>query len=53
MIIDKTLSTSQDDLNRKLWEAAAYSQPPTIQLMIEELARFDYRSTAKRVYAQT
>jgi dTDP-4-dehydrorhamnose reductase len=50
-IIDRTLSTNQDDLNRELWDAAGYSQSPTVPLMIEELARFDYRSNVKGVYA--
>lgn len=36
--IDRTLSTSNPELNRKLWKAAGYDQPPTIKQMIVELA---------------
>lgn len=37
-VIDRTLSTNNPDLNKKLWEAAGYSEPPTIEQMVMELA---------------
>jgi dTDP-4-dehydrorhamnose reductase len=36
--IDRTLATNNSDLNRQLWEAAGYNNPPTIEEMVEELA---------------
>lgn len=36
--IDRTLHTINPDLNNKLWRAAGYPEPPTIQHMIKELA---------------
>ncbi len=42
-IVDRTLSTKSEDLNRSLWAHAGYSEPPTIPAMIAELASFDYR----------
>lgn len=51
-IIDRTLNTSQDDLNRKLWEAAGYSQSPTVPLMLEELAGFDYRAKVAKAWGR-
>lgn len=42
-IIDRTLSTTNQTLNRQLWEAAGYQEPPSVPQMVAELARFDYR----------
>ena len=36
--VDRTLSTNDPYLNKKLWEAAGYSEPPTIEQMVRELA---------------
>lgn len=36
--IDRTLATNNPELNLKLWQAAGYAKPPTIQEMVEELA---------------
>lgn len=36
--IDRTLSTNDPSLNRVIWKAAGYPEPPTIRQMIEELA---------------
>lgn len=36
--IDRTLDTHNKAMNRKLWKAAGYDKPPTIQDMVEELA---------------
>ncbi len=42
-VIDRTLATRDDALNRQLWQAAGYRQPPTVPQMIAEMAQFDYR----------
>jgi len=39
-VIDRTLTTNDDRLNRALWEAAGYSQPPTVVEMIHEVGRY-------------
>lgn len=36
--IDRTLTTNDPVLNRKLWQFAGYDKPPTIRQMIRELA---------------
>lgn len=36
--VDRTLSTSNPDLNKKLWKAAGYDNPPTIEQMVEEMS---------------
>lgn len=36
--IDRTLSTNNQELNLRLWEAAGYAKPPTIEQMVNELA---------------
>lgn len=41
--IDRTLSTWHLNKNLALWQAAGYSQPPTIQDMLEELADYHMR----------
>ena len=43
VVIDRTLTTGNQDLNRELWNAAGYAEPPSVPQMIEELALFDYR----------
>jgi len=42
-VIDRTLSTSDESLNRRLWAAAGYPQPPSVPEMVAEVARFNYR----------
>jgi dTDP-4-dehydrorhamnose reductase len=37
--IDRTLSTSNEGLNRRLWKAAGYPKPPTVKEMVEELSK--------------
>jgi dTDP-4-dehydrorhamnose reductase len=39
-VVDRTLSTAHDDLNRELWRAAGYDTPPTVPQMVGELAEF-------------
>lgn len=36
--VDRTLSTENPELNRRLWKAAGYDKPPTIEQMVQELA---------------
>lgn len=36
--IDRTLDTHNKAMNRRLWKAAGYEKPPTIEHMIEEMA---------------
>jgi dTDP-4-dehydrorhamnose reductase len=38
--IDRTLGTSQRELNNRLWALAGYDVPPTIEEMVAELARW-------------
>jgi dTDP-4-dehydrorhamnose reductase len=40
---DRTLATTNESLNRQLWEAAGYKEPPSVPQMVAELARFNYR----------
>jgi dTDP-4-dehydrorhamnose reductase len=42
-VVDRTLATFNDGLNRDLWKASGYADPPTIRQMVSELARFDFR----------
>lgn len=42
-VIDRTLATNNVELNRHLWKAAGYNQPPTVPEMIAELSEYDYR----------
>jgi dTDP-4-dehydrorhamnose reductase len=41
--VDRTLRTEDPELNARLWQAAGYDIPPTIEQMIAELAAWDYR----------
>lgn len=36
--VNRTLSTNNPELNAKLWKAAGYDKPPTIEQMIKELS---------------
>lgn len=38
--VDRTLSTNNPELNLKLWQAAGYDKPPTIEDMVEELSKY-------------
>ncbi len=42
-VINRTLATTNDDLNTRLWRAAGYAVTPTVPQMIAEMAAFDYR----------
>jgi dTDP-4-dehydrorhamnose reductase len=44
VVVDRTLNTTNPDLNRRLWEAAGYPAPPSVLDMIGELGAFDYRA---------
>lgn len=36
--VDRTLATNNPTLNNRLWKAAGYDEPPTIEQMVRELA---------------
>jgi len=42
-VIDRTLQTTEPELNRRVWQAAGYETPPTVPDMIAEMGRFDFR----------
>lgn len=37
--VDRTLATNNPELNLKLWQAAGYDKPPTIEMMVEEMSQ--------------
>lgn len=39
-VIDRTVSTNDTEMNDRLWAAAGYDTPPTIEAMVKELAQF-------------
>lgn len=41
-VIDRTLNTTNQTLNRRIWACADYDEPPTISRMVQELAHFDH-----------
>lgn len=41
-VIDRTLSTENEDKNKELWRAAGYETPPTVEVMIAELAKYKF-----------
>lgn len=41
-VIDRTLATNDDKLNREIWRAAGYDKPPTIEQMVAEVAAYDF-----------
>lgn len=41
-VVDRTLDTTNPDMNRRLWEAAGYPAPPPVADMIRQLGAFDY-----------
>jgi len=43
VVVDRTLRTTNDALNRELWAGVGYSQPPSVPEMVAELASYDYR----------
>jgi dTDP-4-dehydrorhamnose reductase len=38
--IDRTLATENEELNSKLWKFAGYEEPPSVEMMVEEQARY-------------
>ncbi|MBI4180435.1 MAG: SDR family oxidoreductase [Chloroflexi bacterium] len=42
-VVDRTLETTNEALNRELWALAGYSPPPSVPEMVTELASFNYR----------
>lgn len=43
-VVDRTLATSQPDLNTAVWAAAGYPVPPTVPQMVQDMA--DYGSVS-------
>jgi len=39
-VIDRTLDTSDEEMNKKLWKAAGYDSPPTVEDMVKELSEY-------------
>lgn len=39
-VINRTLVTNDEDMNRSLWSAAGYSSPPSVPQMVAEMAEF-------------
>ena len=39
VVVDRTLSTEHEALNRKMWSLAGFAEPPMVSAMIAELAR--------------
>jgi dTDP-4-dehydrorhamnose reductase len=52
VVIDRTLVTDNESLNGELWKAAGYIEPPTVPVMIEELARFSSGEKTETAYAR-
>jgi dTDP-4-dehydrorhamnose reductase len=48
-VINRTLSTTDSELNRKLWNHAGYHTPPTVPEMIAEMANHTYRFCSQEV----
>ena len=47
-VIDRTLTTTNSALNNRIWKAAGYDTPPTIERMVSELAQFGFPPKASR-----
>ncbi len=41
-VIDRTLATENKSLNQKIWQAAGFKKPPTIEVMVSELAAYGF-----------
>lgn len=42
-VVDRTLATQDQSLNRRLWAAAGYAEPPSVRQMVAEMAQFRRR----------
>ena len=50
-VIDRTLNTTDHLLNEKIWRAAGYGVPPTVEQMVKETAEYEHsRLRAKVAY---
>jgi dTDP-4-dehydrorhamnose reductase len=47
VLVDRTLETNYPAVNAALWTAAGYSEPPTVETMIQELATYPYRGAGE------
>jgi dTDP-4-dehydrorhamnose reductase len=41
-VIDRTLATNDEKMNKEIWQAAGYDTPPTIEKMVAELAGYGF-----------
>lgn len=48
-VIDRTLATNNDKLNKVIWKSAGYDTPPTIEKMVAELAAYDFPKKGKHL----
>ena len=48
-VIDRTLSSRNEILNRSIWEAAGFRRPPAIPDMIAEMRGFDFRFASLKI----
>lgn len=46
-VVDRTLDTRNEALNRAIWKNAGYPQPPGIKQMVKELREYDFRFRIK------
>jgi dTDP-4-dehydrorhamnose reductase len=46
-VIDRTLLTNNEELNQRIWKAAGYNEPPTIEHMVEELSEYGFTNGDK------
>ncbi len=47
VVVDRTLATENEELNKKIWEAAGYKIAPTIEQMVAELAKYGFPRDTK------
>jgi dTDP-4-dehydrorhamnose reductase len=46
-VVDRTLSTLNTDMNTRIWKAAGYENIPTVEEMVEELAKYGFGKASK------
>jgi dTDP-4-dehydrorhamnose reductase len=42
VVIDRRVRTNNPDVNRELWRAAGYGEPPTVEQMVAEMAAYGF-----------
>jgi dTDP-4-dehydrorhamnose reductase len=46
-VVDRTLDTRNETMNRVIWKSAGYHQPPGIKQMVKELRQYDFHFRVK------